>query len=260
MAPPAGSTPATGGPPQPEVQLTPPPPDPSNVDYGGDYARAVAHAEALAAERQRKAAQTQQMDRQEDSLSDCEEGVAWAPGPVPFDRRGTQILGRYAEQDDEEGGLRDRNARALQRAKERGLAGPDLIAHATAEPGLNPYAVVNLDVEIQRGFRIKMLLLLEVQLVCMLGLAFTLRFVPSCKAALEVVFPAKSPQAVVLLAICVLSLPAIGLVKHRHPWNLVATAAWSDRPTAAATRLLHGLRAPSPRHLLVPVPPRPSRR
>ena len=42
-----------------------------------------------------------------------------------------------------------RNAAALRNAKDRGLATPGMVEHATAGPGVNPYAVNELPLEIQ---------------------------------------------------------------------------------------------------------------
>jgi len=66
-----------------------------------------------------------------------------------------------------------------------------------------------------------------VQLVCTLGLAGALRFIPASMDALEVAFPAQSPQAAVLFFIMCITLPAVSLVKDKHPWNLAAMAGWS---------------------------------
>ena len=57
---------------------------------------------------------------------------------TPFDRRGTQILQRFDKetQGDAESGfshaMNARMGRALHKGKEMGIAGPDMIAHATA--------------------------------------------------------------------------------------------------------------------------------
>mmetsp|Transcript_73639 Transcript_73639/g.163667 ORF Transcript_73639/g.163667 Transcript_73639/m.163667 type:complete len:251 (-) Transcript_73639:454-1206(-) len=102
-----------------------------------------------------------------------------------------------------------------------------MIAQATAWQGVNPYAVASLPTSIQMGFRLKMLTLLSLQLGFMISIAFTLRMVPATRDALEKAFPPQSKASAALTLLSVGSLPLLSRLKHKHPWNLIATAAWS---------------------------------
>ena len=87
--------------------------------------------------------------------------------------------------------------------------------------------VVDLGLEIERGFRRKLLTLLLLQLCISLAVALVLRFAVPMESFLGVVFPAQSIQTIILGALCLLCLPALTYVKKRHPWNLVCTTMWS---------------------------------
>jgi len=144
-------------------------------------------------------------------------------------RSGTEILQRF-DQAIEPGqavNMHDRTAAALHTGKDMGLAGPGMIAHSTARPGLNPYAVSELPLSIQKGFRRKMLSLLVIQLLFTVGLAAFLRFVPACRRFLEIAFPAQSLQALLLLLATMVTLPLLSMVKNKHPVNLIAVFLWS---------------------------------
>ncbi len=85
--------------------------------------------------------------------------------------------------------------------------------------------VASLAIGIQRGFRRKMLCILLAQLLLSLGVGFALLLAIPAEIALA--FPAQSGQTYGLLCAVVLGLPLISLVRDRHPWNLLATLAWS---------------------------------
>jgi len=157
-------------------------------------------------------------------------------------RRGTAILDRY------EGGIEERsasenpqfdhvqeweravahrNAVALRNAKDRGLVSPGMIEHATAGPGVNPYAVNELPLDIQQGFRKKMLTILFLQMCFSLAVAFFVRYVPGVSGVLEKAFPPQGIPTLVLLAVVMFGLPLMSCIKDNHPWNLVFTAGWS---------------------------------
>ena len=120
-----------------------------------------------------------------------------------------------------------RNAAALRNAKDRGLATPGMIAHATAGPGVNPYAVNELPLEIQQGFRKKMLTILFLQMFFSLSVAFFVRYVPGVNGVLEKAFPPQKIPSLVLLVVVMFGLPLMSCIKDNHPWNLVFTAGWS---------------------------------
>ena len=94
-----------------------------------------------------------------------------------------------------------RNAAALRNAKDRGLATPGMIEHATAGPGINPYAVNELPLEIQQGFRKKMLTILFLQMSFSLSVAFFVRCVPGVNGVLEMAFPPQKIPSLVLLVV-----------------------------------------------------------
>jgi len=145
-------------------------------------------------------------------------------------RSGTAYLGRYNEAQpdtDLEGGMHARTANAMQRGKDLGLATPGVIEHATAQPGVNPYAVAAMSLSIQRGFRFKMLAILVMQLVFTTSLAAFLRWTPPVRDLLEKAFPAQSIQSFILMLVVICSLPFLSVVKERHPYNLIATLSWS---------------------------------
>ena len=120
-----------------------------------------------------------------------------------------------------------RNAAALRNAKDRGLATPGMVEHATAGPGVNPYAVNELPLEIQQGFRKKMLTILFLQMSFSLSVAFFVRYVPGVNGVLEMAFPPQKVPSLVLLVVVMFGLPLTACVKDNHPWNLVFTAGWS---------------------------------
>ena len=123
--------------------------------------------------------------------------------------------------------LDERRAHALQSAKDRGLATPQMIEHITAMPGVNPYAVSELPLSIQAGFRKKMLTLLFLQLSFSVALAFLVRYTPSLKEPLETAFPAQGAAALGLMVAVLFGLPVMSCVKDKHPWNLLFTLFWS---------------------------------
>jgi len=151
--------------------------------------------------------------------------------PAADPRRATQILDRYAHEvddgDDDNTTMQERMAAGLRNAKDMGIASPDMIEHATAQPGLNPYAVSELPMSIQMGFRRKMLSILLLQQCFTIGLAFVLRFTPVLRDALEFLFPAQSIQALCLLLVTPCCLPLLSIIKHKHPHNLLCTLGWS---------------------------------
>lgn len=121
----------------------------------------------------------------------------------------------------------ERRARALQDAKDRGLATPAMIEHITAMPGVNPYAVSELPLDIQAGFRKKMLSLLFLQLFFSVGLAFLLRYTPGLRDPLEEAFPPQGASSLALMVVVLMGLPIMSCVKDKHPWNLLFTLLWS---------------------------------
>jgi len=86
--------------------------------------------------------------------------------------------------------------------------------------------VDGLPLAIQRGFRFKMMMLLWLQLGLTVLVSFLIRWaLPGRGIAL--VFPAQSPQAAALVLCTFGALPLLSLVRDRHPWNLLATLAWT---------------------------------
>jgi hypothetical protein len=149
--------------------------------------------------------------------------------PTTFARTGTAYLGRYNEQVANGQGDAHR-AQALATAKER-LPRPvaaEVIEHATAEPGVNPYAVISLDLSIQRAFRIKLLTLLVLQVGYSLGLGLLIRFVPPIMELVMIAFPAQSWQSYLLFLFVAITLPMLTCIKNKHPWNLVSVFLWSN--------------------------------
>ena len=95
-----------------------------------------------------------------------------------------------------------------------------------------PTFVIDLSVQIQRGFRIKMLTILLLQLLLTLGISITLRVItdvgPNPPATLlALAFPPKSFQTLILGLVCIGSLPMMTYVRDHHPWNLIVTLIWT---------------------------------
>lgn len=87
--------------------------------------------------------------------------------------------------------------------------------------------VVELPLSIQRGFRVKMLTILFLQLCLTLAVGFSIRYAFPNGQGIEKVFPAQSGQAFALLAAVILTFPMMLCVKERHPWNMWAVFGWS---------------------------------
>lgn len=85
--------------------------------------------------------------------------------------------------------------------------------------------VATLPLVIQRGFRWKLLVLLLLQLAFTTSLAAALRW--GCPEQLDSVFKPQSAQSIALFVVVAVSLPALALVKDKHPWNLLFTVLWS---------------------------------
>jgi len=89
-----------------------------------------------------------------------------------------------------------------------------------------PLFVAALPFEIQRGFRIKMLTILFMQLCLTLAVAYVARFaIPG--EGIAAILPAQSGQALGFVALVVFSLPLLSCMRDRHPWNMVLTFVWS---------------------------------
>ena len=87
--------------------------------------------------------------------------------------------------------------------------------------------VVDLGIEIQRGFRRKLLTILLLQLCLSLAVGLVIRYVVPLDSFLNIVFPAQSLQTLVLGLACVVGLPCLTYVRDYHPWNLVCTTLWT---------------------------------
>ena len=87
--------------------------------------------------------------------------------------------------------------------------------------------VVDLGLEIQRGFRRKMLAILLLQLCLSLLVGLVLRYAVPLESFLLVVFPPGSAQPIILGAVCLGCLPVLSCVRETHPWNFVCTTIWS---------------------------------
>lgn len=114
---------------------------------------------------------------------------------------------------------------------ERGLGGNGVLAapDARTEQGrlaLTTSFVSSLPLQVQSGFRFKLLTLLWLQLGLTVLLSLVIRFgLP--ESYLSSAFPAQSVQALVLVLAVAFTLPLLILVRDRHPWNLVATVVWT---------------------------------
>jgi len=92
-----------------------------------------------------------------------------------------------------------------------------------------PSCVADLPLYIQRGFIRKTLALLLLQQLFMLGAAALLRFALPGEG-IGLIFPANSTGKVVSLGLGVIvfgTIPLLAYVRDRHPWNMVATIAWT---------------------------------
>jgi len=106
--------------------------------------------------------------------------------------------------------------------------------------------VAGLPISIQRAFRIKLLSILLMQLLISLGVGFALRLTtdvdPSAMNRTAVannleqhtdstwlakLFPPLQVHVLIFALVMIVSLPALGYIKDRHPWNLIATTIWS---------------------------------
>ena len=86
--------------------------------------------------------------------------------------------------------------------------------------------VASLPAQIQRGFRIKMLTILLLQLGLTLGTGLAFRFaLPGDGVA--TVFKPQSVTALSLVLVVMLTLPLLNYVKDYHPWNLICTFLWT---------------------------------
>lgn len=90
--------------------------------------------------------------------------------------------------------------------------------------------VLDLPLSIQKGFRVKMLVILIIQLIFTISLAVFFRAITTVEpepTILAILFPPRSLQTLMLGMLAVVLLPCITWVRERYPWNMVATAAWS---------------------------------
>jgi len=85
--------------------------------------------------------------------------------------------------------------------------------------------VVDLPLDIQRGFRRKLLTILLLQLLLSVGTGLVVKH--GINGGIQKVFPAQSLQTLALGFVCVFTLPALSYVRDRHPWNMLATSCWS---------------------------------
>ena len=93
-----------------------------------------------------------------------------------------------------------------------------------------PMYVIDLSVQIQRGFRIKMLTILLLQLILTMAISISLRAITSEGPEptwLAIAFPPKSLQTLALGLVCIGSLPMMTYVRDIHPWNIVVTVIWT---------------------------------
>ena len=88
--------------------------------------------------------------------------------------------------------------------------------------------VINMSIEIQKGFRRKMLTILFLQLALSMVVGLSLRYIPVLHDEFLIkLFPAQSLQTLVLGALCLVALPMMSYVRERHPWNLIFLTLWT---------------------------------
>lgn len=87
--------------------------------------------------------------------------------------------------------------------------------------------VVDLGLQIQSGFRRKLLMILLIQLTISMVIGLSVRYLVPLESFLLVVFPAQSLQTLILGALCTAALPMLTYVRDRHPWNMICTTLWS---------------------------------
>lgn len=100
-----------------------------------------------------------------------------------------------------------------------------------------PPPIALLPLSIQRGFRIKMLTILLLQLLLTMGVSILLHAVtdggdpdatpPRPPTGLAVLFPPGGVQTLVLGVVCLGALPLLTQVRDKHPWNLICTTLWT---------------------------------
>ena len=86
--------------------------------------------------------------------------------------------------------------------------------------------VCDLPLEIQRGFRRKLLIILLLQLALTLTVGFVVRFVPEGEGLGEW-FPAQSIEALALCFAVCFTLPCVAAIKDHYPWNMLSMFVWS---------------------------------
>lgn len=161
-----------------------------------------------------------------------------------------------------------------------GLVGNGILGAQGARAVHNRLAQVayvsSMPLQIQQGFRFKMLAILWLQLGLTLTVSFVVRWaikvpedsstVPSgvngtsppteteMVPAIGLLFPAQSLRALALVLSVFATLPLLGMIKDKHPWNMVVTVAWTFLlgTAIAASQIAGGVRDPLDR----PSPPR----
>jgi len=134
-----------------------------------------------------------------------------------------------------------------------GLVGNGILGAQGARAVHNRLAQVayvsSMPLQIQQGFRFKMLAILWLQLGLTLTVSFVVRWaikvpedsstVPSgvngtsppteteMVPAIGLLFPAQSLRALALVLSVFATLPLLGMIKDKHPWNMVVTVAWT---------------------------------
>jgi len=111
-----------------------------------------------------------------------------------------------------------------------GLGGNGVLSSAGARQTVNrlqQVAYVNsLPLQIQRGFRLKLLMILWLQLGLTLVVSLLVRFALPGKG-IALLFPAQSISALALIFCTMITLPLLSMIKDKHPWNLLGTLAWT---------------------------------
>lgn len=87
--------------------------------------------------------------------------------------------------------------------------------------------VADLSLDIQRGFRRKLITILLLQLGLTLLVGLTVRFLPPEGQGIGLMFPKQSVQALALVFCVCFMLPCVAAIKDHHPWNMLGVFAWS---------------------------------
>eukprot|EP00444_Apocalathium_aciculiferum_P001942 CAMPEP_0183410706 /NCGR_PEP_ID=MMETSP0370-20130417/19765_1 /TAXON_ID=268820 /ORGANISM="Peridinium aciculiferum, Strain PAER-2" /LENGTH=472 /DNA_ID=CAMNT_0025593581 /DNA_START=8 /DNA_END=1426 /DNA_ORIENTATION=- len=106
-------------------------------------------------------------------------------------------------------------ARLVQRAQQTGVMGSRAAADALATPGVNPYSIDQMGVDLLRRFRVKSFALISIQAISTLVIGVS---VDAVLGKTNVGYAVLG----VLVALTVATLLGVTTIRHKFPWNYIA--------------------------------------